>query len=108
MRPYTVLQDYSVPRLNGKDGVVWTEGSTVVLHDDDADWVNRDRPGTLEAEPTEEPADDEPDEAEAELELEDRPAEVEAEPTEEPATTPAAEQIGGRPKGRARRRDSAG
>lgn len=105
MRPYIVQWDYCVDRLNGKDGVVWTEGSTVVLHDDDAAWVNRDRPGTLAAELAEGPA-DEP--AAAELELEEQPAEVEAEPIEQPATTPAAEQTGGRPKGRTRRRDSAG
>lgn len=92
MRAYDVQWDYWVPRLNGKDGTAWTEGTVVELDDDDADWVNRDRPGTLVA--VDDPTDSEP-EPEPESD-----AEPESAPT--PSPTRPARGRGGR------RRDSAG
>lgn len=88
--PYTVLQDYRTDRLNGGGPVVWSEGDVLELGEDDASWVNRDRPGTLAGE-------------------DDVVAEPTPEPTPEPATTPVKEQVGGKPaRGSSRRRDSAG
>jgi len=102
MRPHTVQHDYSVPRLNGKDGVVWAEGDVVELDDDDAAWVNRDREGTLVAE--------DGDDAGESATAEDSQTSVVADESDEvPAATPAAEQVGGKPpRGSGRRKDSAG
>lgn len=101
-QPYIVQHDYRTDRLNGGGPAVWTEGDRIDLLDDDASWVNRDRPGTLELVVAPEDGVDAGESATAE----DSQTSVVAE--EVPATTPAAEQSGGKPRGRGRRTDSAG
>jgi hypothetical protein len=104
---YTVLQDYKTDRLNGGGPVVWTEGDTVDLGEDNASWVNRDRPGTLAGpELTAEPGEPLPPISDSAYPADATPL---PEPEPEPATTPAAEQVGGKPsRGSGRRKDSVG
>lgn len=107
---YTVLQDYRTDRLNAGGSVVWSEGDEVELSADDAGWVNRDRPGTLEV----------PKGVDLDLAVtrdgdgagESAPAEDSqtSAAADKSATTPASEQVGGKPArgSSARRKDSAG
>lgn len=126
--PYTVLQDYRTDRLNGGGPVVWSEGDVHELGADDAGWVNRDRPGTLAGpELTSEPGvplpaavdiTPSPDAVDLPADPADGGGAGESAPAEDsqtstaaevPATTPAKEQVGGKPaRGSSRRRDSAG
>lgn len=108
---YTVLQDYKTDRLNGGGPVVWVEGDTIDLVEDDASWVGRDCPGTLAGpERTAEPGDPLPPVPDSAYPADATPLpEPEPEPDPEPAATPAVEQVGGKPsRGSGRRRDSAG
>lgn len=43
-----VLRDYNTPRLNGGGPATWVAGDVADLTEDDAAWVNRDAPGTLD------------------------------------------------------------
>lgn len=49
MPRYRVLRDYGSPRVNGREGARWKAGDVIERDAADAEWVNRDSSGTLEA-----------------------------------------------------------